>query len=126
MEEAAGKKKWIIPGGHIYLKSNGKEPDLLSQDRIAVLNTGSDPVKLKISVFHSDRDPVEYSLLEIGARRLRKVRINDLIDPCPVFLETDYAIVIEADHNVVVQFMQMNTGQRNAAMMGSISFSADE
>jgi hypothetical protein len=24
--EAAGKKLWVIPGGHIPLKSTGKEP----------------------------------------------------------------------------------------------------
>ncbi|SFD97454.1 sensory rhodopsin transducer [Nitrosomonas sp. Nm166] len=123
--QAIGKKKWVIPAGHIPLKSTGKEPDLLSQDRIAILNTGMNTVKLKLTVYHPDQESIENYSLEVKGQRLRKVRINDLINPFPIFLATDYALVIEAEHEVIIQFLQMNTGHKNVAIMGTMAYGTD-
>jgi hypothetical protein len=123
--KALGKKKWIIPGGHIPLKSTGREPDMVSQDKIAILNTGLNAVKVRLTVFYSDDDPVNNYILEVKGQRLKKIRINDLIDPFPVTLETDYSLVIEAGEPVVVQFLRMDTGYRNIAIMGTIGFGTD-
>ncbi|WP_430230343.1 sensory rhodopsin transducer [Nitrosomonas communis] len=123
--QAIGKKKWVIPAGRIPLQTTGKEPDFLSQDRIAILNTGMSTVKLKLTVYHPDQEPIENYILEIKGQRLRKIRINDLIDPFPVFLATDYALVIEAEHEVIIQFLRMNTGHRNVAIMGTMAYGTD-
>jgi hypothetical protein len=122
---AFGKRKWIIPGGHVPLKSTGREPDFLSQDRLAILNTGIETAKIEISVFYTNKEPVSYQTLEIKAKRLRKIRINDLINPAPVYLETDYALVIESDHNVVIQFLRMDTGNSGVSVLGTIAFNSD-
>lgn len=123
--EALGKKKWVIPGGHIPLKSTGKEPEMVSQDKIAILNTGLNTVKLRLTVFYSGDDPVNNYILNVKGRRLKKIRINDLIDPFPVTLETDYSLLIEAEEPVVVQFLRMDTGYRNVAIMGAMGFGTD-
>ncbi len=123
--EALGKKKWVIPGGHIPLKSTGKEPEMVSQDKIAILNTGLNTVKLRLTVFYSGDDPVNNYILNVKGRRLKKIRINDLIDPFPVTLETDYSLLIEAEEPVVVQFLRMDTGYRNVAVMGAMGFGTD-
>jgi hypothetical protein len=123
--EAKGKKKWVIPGGHIPLQSTGREPDLVSQDRIAVLNAGSKSVKVKIGIFYTDHEPVNEYVISVKGQRLKKIRINDLINPFPITLETAYAMVIEAEEPVVVQFLRMSTGNKNLSIMGTIAFGTD-
>jgi hypothetical protein len=123
---AIGYKKWVIPCGCIPFKSTGREPELLSQDKIAVLNLNRQPVKIRITVYYTDEEPVEYKPVVINGERVRKIRVNDLINPFPVVLDKEYSLVIEAEEPVVVQFLRMNTGHRNLALMGTIAFGTTE
>ncbi len=123
--ETKGYKNWVIPGGHIPFSSKGREPDLLSQDKIAVLNLNKKSVKLKMTVYYTEEEPVEGYLLEVKGERVRKFRVNDLINPFPVILEKEYSLVIEAEEPVVVQFIRMNTGQRNSALMSTMAFGVE-
>lgn len=119
---SAGKKIWVIPDIRIPLRSTGKEPEMLSQDRIAILNTGNKPARIVMTIFREDDEPVEFTPLNIEPGRLRKIRVNDLINPAPVYLETDYSLVIEADCEIIVQHLKMNTGDRNTSITGTIAF----
>lgn len=121
----AGKKKWVIPGIRIPLQSTGKEPEMLSQDRISVLNTGTDAVNIRLTIFQSTGEPVIFRTLEIKPEKVRKIRINDLIDPIPVELETDYSLLVEADGNIIVQFLRMDTSASNRSITGTIAFGTD-
>ncbi len=121
----SGNKKWIIPGVHIPLKSTGREPEMVSQDRIAILNLHTGPVKIRLTVYQTRMEPVSGYNLEIQGQRLKKIRINDLIDPYPLYLETDYALLIEADREVAIQFLRMNTGYGSAAIMGTMGYGTD-
>lgn len=120
-----GTKKWVIPGGYIPFKSTGREPELLSQDRISVLNAGRETATLNITIFYGDDEVVEHAPVKVQGERIRKIRINDLINPFPVILEKEYAIMIESDVPVVVQFLRMNTGQDSLALMGTMAFGND-
>jgi hypothetical protein len=122
---AAGKKRWVIPCGRIPLRTTGKEPEFLSQDRIAVLNLNKDPVKIKLTFFYSDQEAAGGYEVVIQGERVRKIRINDIINPLPVYLEKDYSMLIEADKTVVVQFLKMNTSSRDIAITGTIAFGTD-
>jgi hypothetical protein len=124
--EAIGHKKWVIPSGHIPLKSNGKEPELLSKDQIAVLNTNDKEAEIKLTIFFNQQSPLTGYSVKIGPRRLRKIRINDLINPFPVYLEMDYSILIESDIKVIVQFLKMNTSHTNVSIMGTMGYGTDE
>jgi hypothetical protein len=53
--------------------------------------------------------------LQVKARRLRKIRVNDLIDPLPVPLDTPYSLVLESNVRVVVQLGRMSTASPNLA-----------
>lgn len=121
-----GYKKWVIPGGYIPFKSTGREPDMLSQDKIAILNLNKEPVNIKMTVYYEEEEPVEGYPIEIEGERIRKFRVNDLINPFPVILEKNYSLVVEASEMVVVQYLKMNTGQINLAMMGSLAFGIDD
>ena len=124
--KAIGHKKWVIPGGYIPFRSNGREPELLSQEKIAILNTNKEPTTIKMTVFYQEEDPVAGYLLEIKGQRVKKFRINDLIDPFPVILEKEYSLLIEADKPVVIQFLRMNTGHKSIATMGTMAYGTDK
>ncbi len=117
-----GSKKWLIAGGRIPLQSTGKEPDLLSQDKIAVLNTGNKKAGITINVFFGDRLVESSAVIVIPAQRIRKIRINDLIDPIPVPLEENYALEITSDRPLVIQFLQMNTASSEISITGTMAY----
>lgn len=57
------------------------------------------------------------------ARRTRHVRFNDLKDPEPVPLGTDYASVIESDVPIVVQHTRLDSRQAENALLTTIAYS---
>lgn len=123
---AIGHRLWAIPGGWIPLGSTGHEPEYTSYDQVCVLNTGDQDAHLAITIFYADREPVGPYHLTVPARRTRRVRFNDLIDPEAIPLETAYASVIEADVPVVVQFNRQDTRQAANAIASAIAFAADD
>jgi hypothetical protein len=120
-----GKKKWVIPGINIPAASNGAEPEFLSQDRITILNTGENAVQIKLTAYRPDDEPIVYSTLSVEGRRLRKIRLNDLINPVPLYLGSEYSLLVEAEDNIIVQFLRMNTGDRNVSIAGTIAFGSE-
>ncbi len=123
--KAIGRTKWAIPGGHIPLRSHGHEPEHTSRDELGILNTGEAEAHLEMTIFYADRDPVGPYRLTIPGRRTRHVRLNDLIDPEAIPLDTDYAAVIESDTPIVVQFTRRDTSQAENALFSVVPFFGD-
>lgn len=119
-----GRTTWAIAGGRIPLESTGREPDFTSRDELCLLNTGPREARVEITIFYGDRDPVGPYRVGVGARRTRHVRINDLIDPLAVPLETDYAAVIESDVPIVVQLNRLDSRQAENAIATAMAFPA--
>lgn len=124
--KAYGKIDWAFSGGRVPLRSNGKEPDFISHDKIAVLNTSEEDAMVELTIFSEDAPPVGTYQVKVCARRLRKIRFNDLIDPRPLSLEKNYSCLVQADVPVVVQFSRMNTGQGANAEMSAMAFPVDD
>jgi hypothetical protein len=104
-----GAKTWVLAGGHIPLESRGREPARTSRDELAFLNTSSQKAAVEMTVFYADRDPIGPYRLEIGGRRQRTVRINDLVDPLPVPLDVDYALIVSSSIPIIVQALRIDT-----------------
>ncbi len=117
--EDIGQKVWAIAGSNIPMGQTGEEPEFTSRDSLWMLNTGDDDADVEITIYYADREPVGPYPLEVGARRVRQVRLNDLIDPQAIPLETDYGAVVVASVPIVVQFSTMDT--RQAANSRSLS-----
>ena len=98
-----GRRTWAFPGGHIPASSTGPEPEYTSRDELCVLNTADQEAHLELTVFHTDGEPVSPYRLTVGARRVRHVRINDLVDPQAVFLAAPYGLAVQSDVPVVVR-----------------------
>ncbi len=123
---AIGRRTWAITGGHIPLRSTGPEPESTSRDELSLLNAGDADARLTITVYYADRDPVGPYPLAVAARRVRRVRLNDLIDPEAIPLGVDYACVIRSNVPIVVHAARVDTGRGGLAMLGGMAFPVDE
>lgn len=120
----AGRRRWLIACGNIPVESTGREPELTSHDAISILNASDEDADIEVTVHHVDREPAGPYRLRVRARRVRRIRINDLIDPQAVPLGVDYALRMEATVPVVVQATRQDTSGRGA-IMGGMAFPSE-
>lgn len=123
--EGTGRRRWVIPEGYIPGGSTGPEPQMTSHETFCVLNASERDANLEVTLYFSDRDPVGPYRVAVPARRTRHVRFDELDDPEPVPVDTDYASVIESDVPVVVQHTRLDSRQAENALLSTLAFAAD-
>jgi len=120
MSGAIGRYRWAISAGCAPSRSTGREPLLASRDQLALLNTGDILANARLHVLYATHGEVGSFRIGIAPRRLRNLRINDLIFPEAVRLDEAYGLLIESDVPIVVQFTRQDTRQReNAGMLAN-------
>jgi hypothetical protein len=117
-----GRKLWMIASGHIPLRSTGREPENTSRDELCFLNAGNLEAQVEVVLFYADREPVGPYKLDIAPRRIRRVRINNLINPEAPPLDTDYGAVIESNVPIVVQLERTDTGESKHVISAIAAF----
>lgn len=123
MNGAIGRKRWVIAEGYIPAGSNGPEPQLTSHEAACILNTYGRDANISITVYFSDRDPAGPYEFVVPAQRTKHIRFNDLEDPEPIPVDTDYASVIESDVPIVVQHTRLDSRQAENALLTTIAYS---
>jgi hypothetical protein len=124
--KALGRTRWAIAGGYLPLECNGPEPAFTSRDQLSLLNVADEEAQVEVTLYYAGRPPVGPYKVTVPARRLRKVRCNDLIDPEAPPLDTGYAAVIRANVPVVVQCSRLDSRQAENAIMGTVAFAGEE
>ncbi len=122
MAAPIGRTRWAIAEGYIPGSSTGEGAALLSHETACILNAGDCDARVAITLFFADREPAGPYRLTVPARRTAHVRFNDLTDPEPVPLDTDYASVIESDVPIVVQHTRLDSRQAELALLSTIAF----
>ena len=122
---APGRTTWLIADGYIPDRSTGPEPEMLSHETASILNAGDTDAHVEITVFFSDREPVGPFELTVPARRTEHARFNDLEEPEPVPLGTDYAAMITSDVPVVVWHTRLDTRQEANSLAITAAWPAD-
>ena len=117
-----GHTHWTIAEGYIPGHSHGPEPQMLSYESACLLNTCDQDAHVQITIYFSDREPVGPYRVTVPARRTLHVRFNDLKEPEPVPIATDYASVIESDVPIVVQHTRLDSRQAENALLSTIAF----
>jgi hypothetical protein len=125
MEKPIGRRIWAIAEGYIPEGSNGPQPAMLSHETVCLLNAGDEEANVVITFYFSDREPVGPYRVTVPARRTRHVRFNDLTDPEPVPLATDYASVVVSDRPVVAQHTRLDSRQAENALLTTIAYPCD-
>lgn len=93
---------------------------------MCVLNAGPRDAHVLVTVFYTDRAPVGPYRLVVPAERTRHVRFNDLTDPAPIPVDTDFSSVIESDVPVVVQHTRLDSRQAENALLSTMAFAENE
>ena len=117
-----GRRVWAIAEGYIPRESTGPAPAFTSHETACILNAGGRDARVRIWIFFPDREPAGPYVLTVGARRTRHVRFNDLREPEPVPLGTDYASLLVSDVPVVVQHTRLDSRQAANALLSTIAF----
>ena len=121
-----GHRRWAIAEGYLPGWSHGPEPMMRSHETACLLNVADREAHVEITIFFADRDPVGPYRLTVGAQRTRHVRFNDLTDPAPIPIDTDYASVIESDVPIVVQHTRLDSRQSENALITTVAFAAGD
>lgn len=117
---ARGEKLWIIPDGYIPEASSGV---LTSHESICVLNCGDEDALLRITIFFEDRPPMEDIMVVVHARRTKHIRTSSLkLEGTPIPVGVPYAIEIQSDVPVVVQYSRLDSTQAENALMSVMAY----
>ena len=117
-----GVTQWVIAEGYIPSWSHGPEPQFTSHETACILNTGDQDAHVAVTIYYSDREPVGPYQFVVAARRTKHVRFNDLTDPEPIPLDTDFASFIESNVPIVVQHTRLDSRQAENALLSTIAF----
>jgi hypothetical protein len=120
--ESIGAKRWAIAEGYIPGWSHGPEPQFTSHETVCILNASNEDAHVAITIFYAGREPAGPYELTVPARRTKHLRFNDLKEPEPVPLDTDFATVIESDVPVVVQHTRLDSRQSENALLSTIAY----
>ena len=122
--ESIGRRRWAIADGYIPGTSHGPAPQMTSHETLCILNTSDQPAEVRITIYYADRERVGPYSVSAPARRTRHIRFNDLTDPEPIPVDTDYAAVVESNVRIVVQHTRLDSRQAENALFSTMAFPA--
>lgn len=124
MHPPIGQTCWAIAEGYIPPGSTGEGRAFVSHETACLLNTSDQEAHVQITIYFSDREPVGPYHVTVPARRTLHLRFNDLKDPEPVPLGTDYASVLQSDVPIVVQHTRLDSRQAENALLSTLAYAA--
>lgn len=102
--------KWFIPDCYWPEADHG---DYVSHEAVCVLNTNDTEAKVFLTLYFEDREKLSGFSVTVGAERTSHIRLDKLLneDGVPVPRATPYAIVVECDKDITVQYTRVDTTQ---------------
>jgi len=122
MNDASGKKLWIFPDTE--LPPPGDFP-LKGHESIIVLNMTAKTATVRMTLYFTDRPPVELKPLAVDAQRVRCFRMDHESEiGYAVHRETQHAVRLESDVPVVAQYGRLDSRQTNLAYYTTMGYQA--
>ena len=121
---AYGKKTWLIADGYWDSHSNGIYP---SHESVCVINTSDKDALINITLYFEDRDKMEGFEASCPSGRTHHIRMDKLKDKRsnPVPIDVPYAILVESNTPVVVQYSRLMTSQPELTLATTIAYPID-
>jgi hypothetical protein len=119
-----GDLSWVIPDG--WLPPEGGEGDMINHESLMIMNTGLEPAKITIDIYFDDREPVKGLPIIVEAERIKAIRL-DLAEELGYELPraTQYALRINSNVKIIVQYGRMDVRQSNLAYYGTMGYPVD-
>ncbi len=117
-----GKKLWLIPDCELPPEGEGV---LKGHESVIVVNDSDVDAVIKVHIYFADRESIDEIEWHVGKDRVRCFRMNNLEDMCgyKVPLETQYAMKLVSNTNVVVQYGRLDNRQTNLAYYTTMAYS---
>jgi hypothetical protein len=117
-----GQKQWVIADGWIPPSSSGPEPEMTSHESACMVNVNDVEADVDMIVYFTDREPVGPYRMRLSPQRVLHVRFNDLTEPEPIPLGTDYSVLITSSVPIVVQHTRLDSRQAANALASTIAY----
>jgi len=121
MARTRGRRTWIFPDTELPPAGDSL---LKGHESIIILNMNRKPARITLSLFFTDSPPQVLPPVEVGAERVRCLRLDNPKDiGTTVPRETQYAVRVQADRPVVVQYGRLDARQVNLAYYTTMGYS---
>lgn len=116
-----GKRNWVIPDCELPPEGEGI---LKGHESVIVVNDEDRPAHIKVTLYFSDRECYTDIRWTVEPKRVRCFRMNNLNDMCgfEIPLETQYAMKLESDRRIVVQYGRLDNRQTNLAYYTTLAY----
>lgn len=116
-----GKKVWLIPDCELPEEGEGV---LKGHESVIVLNTGKKAANINVILYFTNQKKYDMIKWVVEGESVRCFRMNALSDMCgyEVVKNLQYAMKIESDVPVVIQYGRLDNRQTNLAYYTTLGF----
>lgn len=121
MCNSVGKKIWIIPDCELPKEGEGI---LKGHESVIIVNDSECCANIKVTLFFADKDCYDGINWKVESKRVRCLRMNNPEDMSGFVVpyDTQYAMKIESDQNIVVQYGRLDNRQTNLAYYTTLGY----
>jgi hypothetical protein len=122
MFDNLGKKLWLIPDCELPRPGEG---ELKGHESVIIVNDTDKEAEIEVTLYFTDKEPVGGIKWTVGAGRVKCFRMNNIVDMCGVVipLETQYAMKVKSNRNIVLQYGRLDNRQVNLAYYTTLGYS---
>jgi hypothetical protein len=119
---ASGARIWYFPDGYLPEKVGGGPME--AHEALMLLNANAGPATVRLDIYFDDRDPVKDIPVDVGAERVKTLRMDHADDLGGLQIPPlkQYAIRVRSDIPIVAQFGRVDTTQTNLAYYGCMGY----
>ena len=120
-DKAVGAQVWLVPD--CFYPSISSPGHYVSHEAICVLNTGTEDAYINLTLYFEDREPVRSFKTTCKGERTHHVRLDQINDGNGKSIPQDvpYAIMVESDVPIVVQYSRLDTTQAEMSLMTTMA-----
>jgi hypothetical protein len=121
MSDFGGSKRWFVSDNYLNSISNGNG---LSHEAVCVLNPGDKDAHITMTLYYADRDKMTGYEYAIGAERAVHIRLDEIKskEGLPIPKDTPYALMLESDVDVIVQYSRLDTSFAPGTLMTTMAY----
>ena len=121
MANGLGKKNWIIPDCELPMEGEGV---LKGHESVIIVNDSDVTAEIDVKLFFTDRDFDKKITWTVEAGRVRCFRMNNPDDMCGYIVpfETQYAMKVTSNCNIVLQYGRLDNRQTNLAYYTTLGY----
>lgn len=119
-----GKKRWIIPDCERPPEGEGA---LRGHESVIVVNDSDQDAEIRVKLLFTDRESVCDIVWKVGAHRVKCFRTNSVEDMYNAVVPEgeQYAMTLESDTSIVVQYGRLDNRQSNLAFYTTLGYAEE-